>query len=131
MDGAIYEKPTRSALFPFRKYGMPWIIGVLTWCRSVLLRIVTGYGEKPLRVVANAVCAILGYAAIYYLLGAIADKTFLGSLYFSMVTFTTLGYGDIVPHGSMRLIAASEALVGIFLSGLFIFCLGRRSVGRA
>jgi len=130
LDSAIYEKPEKLRIFPFRKYGMPWMVGVSAWCRSLLLGIVMGYGEKPLRVVANAVCAVLAYAAIYYFLGAITDKTFLGSLYFSMITFTTLGYGDIVPHGSMRLVAASEALVGILLSGLFIFCLGRRSVGR-
>jgi uncharacterized protein YjbI with pentapeptide repeats len=131
LDSAIYEKPLKIGHFPSRKYGLPWIIGVLAWCRSMLLRIVMGYGEKPLRVVANAFCVILAYSAAYYFHGQITGRSFVDSLYFSIVTFTTLGYGDIAPHGYMRLVAASEALVGIFLSGLFIFCLGRRSVGRA
>ncbi|MBV9391788.1 MAG: two pore domain potassium channel family protein [Verrucomicrobia bacterium] len=40
------------------------------------------------------------------------------SLYFSGITFTTLGYGDIAPRSnSMRLLALSEALTGfVFIS---------------
>ena len=39
------------------------------------------------------------------------------ALYFSMVTFTTLGYGDIVLHGGWRLLAAFEAANGIIMFG--------------
>ncbi|HEU5316602.1 MAG TPA: potassium channel family protein [Chloroflexota bacterium] len=36
------------------------------------------------------------------------------ALYFSAVTFVTLGYGDVVPvHSAMRLLAVSEALFGL------------------
>ena len=131
VDSALYEKPLEVSCTQFRRTGLPWFFASLAWCRSSLLRFLMGYGEKPLRVVANAICTILMYATLYYLRGGFTDKTFLGSLYFSVVTFTTLGYGDLVPHGAMRLVAASEALLGILLSGLFIFCLARRSVGRA
>jgi hypothetical protein len=101
------------------------------WGRSLLQWIIIGYGEKPMRVLANAGVLILLYAMIYHLLGAINDATFIGALYFSAITFCTVGYGDIVPHGPYRLVAASEALAGILLCGLFLFCLGRRSIGRA
>jgi hypothetical protein len=44
-------------------------------------------------------------------------------LYFSVVTWTTLGYGDIRPVGFARFIAGSEAIVGYFgmaaLIGIF------------
>jgi hypothetical protein len=130
VESAMHEKPLTLGREPFRQFGFAWVFAMMAWCRSSLLRIVMGYGEKPLRVVVNAGCAMLSYAVVYFFLGAIDEKTFLASLYFSIVTFTTLGYGDIAPHGYMRLIAASEALVGLLLSGLFIFCLGRRSVGR-
>jgi hypothetical protein len=35
--------------------------------------------------------------------------------YFSFVTFTTIGYGDIVPIGSLRYLAGIEALTGLVL----------------
>ncbi|WP_037458107.1 ion channel [Skermanella stibiiresistens] len=44
------------------------------------------------------------------------DITFPESLYFSLVTLSTVGYGDIQPHtGFSRLIAATEILLGILL----------------
>lgn len=45
---------------------------------------------------------------------------FLNSLYFSVVTFTTLGYGDILPIGISKLFAAIEALLGGFILALFV-----------
>lgn len=44
----------------------------------------------------------------------------INSLYFSVVTFTTLGYGDIQPLGWCRLVAVSQALCGILFTPLFI-----------
>ena len=35
--------------------------------------------------------------------------------YFSAVTYTTLGFGDITPRGELRWIAAIEALTGLVL----------------
>ena len=35
--------------------------------------------------------------------------------YFSAVTYTTLGFGDITPNGELRWIAAIEALTGLVL----------------
>jgi hypothetical protein len=40
--------------------------------------------------------------------------------YFSLVTWTTLGYGDFRPTAAMRLIAASEAILGYVSMALFI-----------
>ncbi len=44
------------------------------------------------------------------------DITFPESLYFSLVTLSTVGYGDIQPHtGFARLITATEILLGVLL----------------
>jgi hypothetical protein len=81
-------------------------------------------------VILGAFCAhfleILLYGAAYWLL---ADKFDIGSmgqpgplpfsrcLYFSAETYTTLGYGDVLPHGDLRLLAGLEALNGMLLIG--------------
>jgi len=55
------------------------------------------------------------WAATYMVVGAI--QGFEESLYFSMVTFTTLGYGDITLTESWRLLAAFEAANGCIMFG--------------
>lgn len=48
------------------------------------------------------------------------------SLYFSVVTFATLGYGDIQPIGTVaRFLAGIEALLGALLAALLVFVLTR------
>ena len=41
-------------------------------------------------------------------------------LYFSYVTFTTVGYGDLTPVGLCRGLAAAEAVTGYILLGMFV-----------
>lgn len=41
-------------------------------------------------------------------------------LYFSYVTFTTVGFGDLQPIGMCRAIAVAEAVTGYILLGLFV-----------
>ena len=41
-------------------------------------------------------------------------------LYFSYVTFTTVGFGDLHPGGLCRAIAVAEAITGYVLLGLFV-----------
>ena len=57
---------------------------------------------------------ILLYAVAVYLLG---HFSFNVSLYFSAETYTSLGYGDVVPTGDLRLVAGVEALNGLLLIG--------------
>ena len=44
-------------------------------------------------------------------------QTFEESVYFSLVTFTTLGYGDITLQPGPRLLSGIEAMNGILLFG--------------
>ena len=62
---------------------------------------------------AHAVEIVL-YAVAVYLLG---HFSFNVSLYFSAETYTSLGYGDVVPTGDLRLLAGVEALNGLLLIG--------------
>ncbi len=58
-------------------------------------------------------------------------KNFPDSLYFSLITFTTLGYGDFRPlEGWGRILAGSEAFIGAFMMALFVYTFARRTGGR-
>ena len=50
------------------------------------------------------------------LAGAHGDE-FLGYVYFSAATYSSLGFGDVFPEGSFRLIAGVEVLNGLLLIG--------------
>jgi hypothetical protein len=69
---------------------------------------------------------VLMYGLAFYLLAGSAVLGALGSalpatlstcLYFSAETYTSLGYGDIVPSGPLRMLAGMEALNGLLLIG--------------
>ncbi len=64
------------------------------------------------------------FGIVYYLLqlqgslGSIQymhELNFMDNIYFSFVTYTSLGYGDIVPLGQMRFTAGLEVLTGLVL----------------
>jgi uncharacterized protein YjbI with pentapeptide repeats len=58
-------------------------------------------------------------------------RYFPDSLYFSTITFTTLGYGDFRPlEGWGRILAGSEAFIGAFMMALFVYTFARRTGGR-
>jgi len=58
-------------------------------------------------------------------------RNFPDSLYFSLITFTTLGYGDFRPlEGIGRILAGSEAFIGAFIMALFVYTFARRTGGR-
>jgi hypothetical protein len=56
------------------------------------------------------------------------EASFLEALYFSIVTFTTLGYGDFHAVGLMRFVAAMEAFVGAALMSLFTVIVARNVI---
>ncbi|WP_288142541.1 ion channel [Mesorhizobium sp.] len=55
------------------------------------------------------------WAGLYLWLGVLHD--FETALYFSTVTFSTIGYGDVVPGYDWRILAALEGINGFLLIG--------------
>jgi hypothetical protein len=45
---------------------------------------------------------------------------FANAIYFSLITATTIGYGDIAPQGIAKVLAIIEAIISMTLFGLFI-----------
>jgi uncharacterized membrane protein YccC len=85
--------------------------------------------RMPIGVLFLIVClSLLLFAALYRLaayygqgpVGANGAASFANCVYFSIVTFTTLGYGDIVPKGASRVLACLEVMLGIAFFGVFI-----------
>ena len=100
-------------------------------------RFLFGYGERVRGILISAAGVILGFAAYYAHHGIVETGASTATqrvvthmvwdcLYFSIVTFTTLGYGDFRPLGGIRLVAASEALIGAFLMALFVVAMARK-----
>lgn len=56
------------------------------------------------------------WALLYRVLGAFED--FETAAYFSGVTFTSLGYGDVVLSGRLRLLAPLQAANGLMMFGI-------------
>lgn len=54
------------------------------------------------------------FAFYYYIRGVLPDLE--TSAYFSLLTYTTVGYGDVVISKEWRLMGTSEALVGILMT---------------
>jgi hypothetical protein len=61
------------------------------------------------------------FALVHYFglgtLGGHGALTLTQSVYFSAETYTSLGFGDIVPTGPIRLLAGAETLNGLLLIG--------------
>lgn len=68
-----------------------------------------------------ALYALAIYALVRYLgLGTLGESgrfSLSAALYFSAETYTSLGYGDVIPSGDLRLLAGAEALNGLLLIG--------------
>jgi len=99
-------------------------------------RLVFKYGESIWRTLGTGVISILAFGFLYWWLGLIEDSSgaVVGSLadaiYFSTMTFTTLGMGDFHPDptsGIARGLVTLQAWSGAILIALFVYVLGRRS----
>lgn len=58
------------------------------------------------------------WSAVYLMLPELEElNTFEEAAYFSMVTFASLGYGDLVIEGQWRLLSAFQAMTGLLIFG--------------
>jgi hypothetical protein len=117
--------------------------------KLVILDYLYGFGEEPQKVFWNAVAVVFLFAGAYHFACSGCDRlgtlgppghpraggggsqlTFMEFLYFSIVTFTTLGDGNLTPRGFCSVLSAFESLLGLVMAALFIHALARRTAGR-
>ena len=92
---------------------------LIVWTTTVIVLVLLHSAEITLWAVAY-----------HHLLPPGQLQTFEGALYFSFVTFTTLGYGDITLGEGWRLLSGIEALNGLLLVGwttALLFAIVQRS----
>ena len=100
-----------------------------------------GYGEKPKNVVISWLVIMIFFAIIYLFPSGLAysgtleiSDGFLANafhaLYFSVLTFATLGHSGFEPKGYMRPFVMVEALLGIFMIILLVFVFSRKMMRR-
>lgn len=104
--------------------------GTTSWVRIIASRFLRDDGtvdtRYAMRTITSTVLITVALHALQITVWAIAYQllvpdgelpTFEAALYFSFVTFTTLGYGDITLSEGWRLLSGIQALNGILLVG--------------
>lgn len=119
------------------------LIAGTRYSRAKVARGTLMYGESPWRVIGGSIGFII-LVSLFYPLGewlrpaggeAITYGRIFGgewsllleSLYFSTLTFTTLGMGDYEPMGFGQVLATLNTALGAVLIALLVFVLGRRA----
>lgn len=105
-----------------------------------------GYGERPTFALVTSIEIVLIFAILYMITGlntgsyeinyskfifnelylANFNEDFMKSLYFSIVTFTTVGYGDITPKSLSILLSGLEMFLGVTMVGIWTATLARK-----
>lgn len=133
--GSGYEKLSPAAKALRR------LTGLRLLPEFVFGRLLFGYGERPIRVLGAGAFIILSCGLFYssdaahlaFQYGMESSRSpdhlkLLEGLYYSTVTFTTLGFGDIYPAADIltRVITMLESLAGVCLMPLFVISLSKR-----
>ena len=110
---------------------------------SKIVDLFCAYGESPPRVIGSAILLNLFCAVAYFAIGINGPQgliafdaqaglwenaeAYSNCVYYSVVTFTTLGYGEMTPPpGILRPLAAVQAFVGAFMMAMFVAVFGKK-----
>lgn len=121
-----------------------------SWMVATANRYLTNHGESVAQLLKASTLLIVLSGILYPLVGGVRDSgtiyqitlaaevptvpglvgagdAILRGLYFSVITFTTIGYANVAPHGAgSRILVGIESLLGAIFIALFVYVLGRR-----
>lgn len=111
--------------------------------KSILSLLTCGYGERPFYSLIASMTLVLVCGTLYMLFGVNINNEVLvfhptlanpfpkfGQLilwyHFSLVTFSTVGYGNVVPVGGSLIVSAAEMVLGVVMVGIWVSTLVRK-----
>lgn len=89
----------------------PWLVKP-----PIFIKTTIGLVTVVLWLIAGISLSAWSWACVFLMVGAF--QSLEPSLYFSIVTFTTLGYGDITLSPEWRILASFAAVNGLIIFGL-------------
>jgi hypothetical protein len=132
-----------------------WFKNYIFWYQNVMFQFGAGFGRKSLSeklqffssvvftkcwssyiaLASSGLLIVLIFSGLYCSLSSEYfnnfDGKFMTAFYYSIVTFTTLGYGDIYPTMDIsRWLVISEVILGYITLGSFIFLIGHKASDR-
>jgi hypothetical protein len=91
------------------------------WAGSLALAALWGYGEKPWRLALVMAFNILFFGTLLHWIDPLPGKTWWEHVYFSAITYLTVGYGDLAPHSVLaQVLSVVCAASGIATFGMLI-----------
>jgi hypothetical protein len=91
------------------------------WAGSLALSALWGYGEKPWRLALVMAFNIIFFGSLLHWVDPLPGKTWWEHVYFSAITYLTVGYGDLAPHSPLaQLLSVICAASGIATFGMLI-----------
>ena len=101
------------------------------WLGSTLQNLLWGYGERPWRLALVMVFNIMLFGSLLNWLDPLPGKTWWEHVYFSAITYLTVGYGDLAPHAPLaQLLSVLCACAGIGTFGLLIASVTKKIMHR-
>ncbi len=120
-----FKKNERKRNFKKKKYIHRVLSFPIYTLRNFIFEDISLYGTSPFRVLITMIATIFFFAFIFIFVSK--DFGFLDSVYFSMITFLTIGYGDLKPEsGCMKILAGVEGFIGLFLIAYFTIAFSRK-----
>ncbi|MBI5753916.1 pentapeptide repeat-containing protein [Candidatus Peregrinibacteria bacterium] len=104
------------------------------WLNYFFGDLICKYGISYVRVFFWSLVVILLFAGLLVAQNGLAQNgipikaSLPDAIYFSLVTFTTLGYGDFHAIGNMRFLAGAESFIGVILMSLFTVIVARKII---
>ena len=101
------------------------------WLLSTALSWLWGYGEKPWRLALVMAFNIAFFGTLLHWVDPLPGKSWWEHVYFSAITYLTVGYGDLAPHSVLaQILSVICAAAGIGTFGMLIASVTKKIMHR-